>query len=174
MIDEFIAMTRRIIVKDGFQDYSPTLLLPSRKDDRVLEGVPDDEDLEMVVEGWAARIAGPEEDYLAAFKFDDARFDLTNGCIYTPPMRFTWDERKRRVNLKAHGIDFLDAPRVFEGPTFTFEDDRFAYGEQRFVTLGFLGGVAVSIVHTETPERIHVISLRRATRNEETILFKSL
>jgi uncharacterized protein len=89
-------------------------------------------------------------------------------------MRFTWDERKRRVNLKAHGIDFLDAPRVFEGPTFTFEDDRFAYGEQRFVTLGFLGGVAVSIIHTETPERIHVISFRRATRNEEAILFKSL
>ena len=89
-------------------------------------------------------------------------------------MRFTWDERKRRVDLKVHGIDLLDAPRVFEGPTFTFEDDRFNYGEQRFVTLGFLGGVAVSIVHTETPECLHVISFRRATRNEEAILFKSI
>jgi hypothetical protein len=76
MIDQFIAMTRRIIAKDGFQDYLPTLLLPSRKDVRVLEGVPDDEDLEKVVEGWAARIAGPEEDYLAAFKFDDAHFKV--------------------------------------------------------------------------------------------------
>jgi uncharacterized protein (DUF4415 family) len=65
-------------------------------------------------------------------------------------MRFAWDERKRRVNLKTHGFDFRDTPRVFEGPTFTFEDDRFDYGEQRFVTLGFLGDVAVSIVHTET------------------------
>jgi uncharacterized DUF497 family protein len=89
-------------------------------------------------------------------------------------MRFTWDERKRRTNLKVHGFDFRDAPRVFEGPTFTFEDDRFNYEEQRFVSLGFLGGVAVSIVHTEIPERIHVISFRRATRNEEAILFKSL
>ena len=89
-------------------------------------------------------------------------------------MRFTWDERKRRTNLKDHGFDFRDAPRVFEGPTFTFEDNRFNYGEQRFVSLGFLGGVAVSIVHTETPERIHVISFRRATRNEEAILFKSI
>jgi hypothetical protein len=89
-------------------------------------------------------------------------------------MRFTWDERKRRTNLKAHGLDFLDALQVFDGPTFTFEDDRFGYGEQRFVSLGFLGGVAVSIVHTETPERIHVISFRRATRNEEAILFKNL
>ena len=49
-------------------------------------------------------------------------------------MRSTWDERKRRANLKEHGFDFVDAPRVFEGPTFTFEDDRFSYGEQRFVT----------------------------------------
>jgi uncharacterized protein len=89
-------------------------------------------------------------------------------------MRFTWDERKRRANLKAHGFDFLDAPRMFEGVTFTFEDDRFDYGERRFVSLGFLGGVTVSMVHTETLERIHVISFRRATRNEEAILFKSL
>jgi uncharacterized DUF497 family protein len=89
-------------------------------------------------------------------------------------MRFTWDERKRRANLKAHGFDFRDTPRVFEGPTFTFEDDRFDYREQRFVSLGFLGGLTVSIVHTETPDRIHIIYFRRATRNEEAILFKSI
>ncbi len=73
-----------------------------------------------------------------------------------------------------HGLDFRDAPRVFEGPTFTFEDDRFVYPEQRFVTLGFLGGIAVSIVHTETRELIRIISFRKATRNEEAILFESL
>jgi len=89
-------------------------------------------------------------------------------------MRFSWDERKRRLNLKEHGLDFVDAPSVFEGPTFTFEDDRFAYDEQRFVTLGLLKGIAVSLVHTETPSRIHVISLRKATRHEEAILFDQL
>jgi len=88
-------------------------------------------------------------------------------------MRFTWDERKRKSNLRDHGFDFRDAPKIFEGPTVTFEDDRFDYSEQRFVTLGFLGGVAVSVVHTETSHVIHVISLRRATRREEAILFKS-
>ena len=89
-------------------------------------------------------------------------------------MRFSWDEKKRRLNLKEHGLDFVDAPRVFEGPTFTFEDDRFAYDEQRFVTLGLLAGVAVSIVHTESSSRIHVISFRKATRHEEKILFTNL
>ena len=89
-------------------------------------------------------------------------------------MRFSWDEKKRRSNLKVHGLDFVDAPRVFEGPTFTFEDDRFAYGEQRFVTLGFLADVAVSLVHTETPSRINVISFRKATRHEEILLLQNL
>ena len=55
-------------------------------------------------------------------------------------MRFTWDQRKRKANLRDHGFDFADARRVFEGPTATYEDDRFAYGEQRFVTLGLLNG----------------------------------
>jgi uncharacterized DUF497 family protein len=90
------------------------------------------------------------------------------------PMRVTFDARKRRVNLKVHGYDFLDASKVFEGSTVTIEDDRFNYGEQRFLTLGLLDGVAVSVAHTETEEHIHVISLRRATRNEEAILFESL
>ncbi len=69
---------------------------------------------------------------------------------------------------------FVDAPRVFEGVTYTFEDDRFEYPEKRFVTLGFLGDVTVSIVHTETESEIRVISFRKATRNEEIILFQNL
>ncbi|MCZ7564523.1 MAG: BrnT family toxin [Burkholderiales bacterium] len=89
-------------------------------------------------------------------------------------MRFTWRESKRRKNLKDHGLDFVDAPRVFEGPTFTYEDNRFAYGELRFVTLGLLAGIPVSIVHTETRNEIHIISFRKATKREEEILFRGI
>ena len=89
-------------------------------------------------------------------------------------MRFSWDEKKRRLNLKDHGLDFVDAPRVFEGSTFTFEDDRFNYEERRFVTLGFLSDIPVSIVHTESATRIHIISFRKATRHEEILLVKSI
>lgn len=86
-------------------------------------------------------------------------------------MEFTWSETKRAANLKAHGLDFVDAPRVFEGVTFTFEDDRFSYGEQRFVTLGLLAGVPVSIAHTETNHEIRIISFRKATKRETSIYF---
>jgi uncharacterized DUF497 family protein len=89
-------------------------------------------------------------------------------------MRFVWDERKRKSNVRDHGFDFRDAPTVFAGPTYTIQDDRFNYGEKRYMTLGFLGGVSVSIIHTETPPLIRVISFRKATRYEEVILFQNL
>jgi len=89
-------------------------------------------------------------------------------------MRFSWSETKRVRNLGDHGLDFIDAPRVFEGTTFTFEDDRFSYGEQRFVTLGMLAGVPVSIVHTESEHEIRVISFRTATKRETQIYFDQL
>jgi uncharacterized protein len=94
--------------------------------------------------------------------------------IYIMPIHFSWDEKKRLSNLFLHKLDFVDAPVVFKGVTFTFEDARFAYAEQRFVTLGLLAETIVSIVHTETSTNIHVISFRKATRNEARIFFENI
>ena len=58
--------------------------------------------------------------------------------------------------------------------TFTFEDDRFSYGEQRFVTLGLLAGVLVSVVHTESEHEIRVISFRKAAKRESQIYFDEI
>ena len=89
-------------------------------------------------------------------------------------MHFTWDETKRRANLIKHGFDFVDAPPVFEGPTFTAEDDRLAYGEQRFITLGVLRGQVVVIAHTEHNNEVRAISMREGTRREQSIFFRYL
>ena len=89
-------------------------------------------------------------------------------------MRFTWHEPKRQTNLKKHGVDFIDSERVFAGPTFTFEDDREDYGEQRWVTLGLLGMKVIVIVHTETEDEIRVISMREATNDEQFLFFTNL
>lgn len=88
--------------------------------------------------------------------------------------RFAWSETKRLSNLRDHGLDFLDVPLIFDGPTFTYEDDRFDYPEQRYVTLGFLKGMPVSIVHTETDKLVRVLSLRKATRIEGIILYENV
>jgi uncharacterized DUF497 family protein len=89
-------------------------------------------------------------------------------------MEFTWSERKRALNLKQHGLDFVDVAAVFQGLTFTFEDDRFSYKEQRLVTLGLLAGIPVSVVHTETTDEIRIISFRKATTREAQIYFSQI
>jgi uncharacterized protein len=89
-------------------------------------------------------------------------------------MQFAWSERKRSINLRGHGLDFVDAARVFEGLTFTYEDDRFEYTEQRFITLGLLAGVPVSIAHTESEDEIRVISFRKATSREAKRYFDEI
>jgi uncharacterized DUF497 family protein len=40
---------------------------------------------------------------------------------YKETMRFIWDERKRKANIKKHAIDFADALKDFAGPTFTLD-----------------------------------------------------
>lgn len=80
-------------------------------------------------------------------------------------MEFQWDEVKRMWNLRDHGIDFVEIDRAFEGETVTILDNRFNYGEERFVTFGLLDGRVVAIAHTETTKLIRIISVRKATKN---------
>ena len=87
---------------------------------------------------------------------------------------FVWDEAKRRLNLRKHGIDFADAEKIFRGVTFTAEDTREDYGEQRFLTLGLLEDQVVSVAHTEQGEEIRIFSIRKATKHEARFYFSQI
>jgi len=87
---------------------------------------------------------------------------------------FTWSEAKRESSFAKHGLDFVDAPRVFDGATVTVEDRRFWYDERRFMTLGRLNGTPVSIIHTVHDKEIRIISFRRATRSESHTHFEEV
>ncbi|MCA9963298.1 MAG: BrnT family toxin [Anaerolineales bacterium] len=87
---------------------------------------------------------------------------------------FEWDEQKRLTNVHRHGIDFEDAIMIFAGDIVTVEDDRFDYGEVRFMTLGVLKGRVITVVHTERQDRTRIISARKATKYEQTIYFQFL
>jgi uncharacterized protein len=63
---------------------------------------------------------------------------------------------------------------VFDDTTVTVRDDRFDYGEERFVTLGVLNGRVVVIAHTETETEIRLISVRKATKHEEVRYFREI
>ncbi len=87
---------------------------------------------------------------------------------------FDWDEDKRLANVKKHVIDFQDAVAIFDGYTVTVEDDRFDYGEQRFITLGLLKGRVIAVVHTERGDLTRIISARKATKYERITYFKQI
>lgn len=85
-------------------------------------------------------------------------------------MQYTFDAGKRAVNLVKHGLDLAQARQVIEsGLTVTFEDRRFDYGEDRFVTIGPLDDKLVVVVTAERDEHVRVISMREATNDEKEI-----
>ncbi|MGD0959192.1 MAG: BrnT family toxin [Methylomonas sp.] len=89
-------------------------------------------------------------------------------------MRYVWDDDKSSVNLQKHGLSFADAALIFSGECITFEDDRYDYGEPRFITLGTLEGRVLVIVHTPRHEATRIISMRKANEREQKIYKKRL
>ena len=82
-------------------------------------------------------------------------------------MRITFDPAKRRATLRNRGIDFADAVVVFEGPVFTFPDERFDYPEERYITVGLLAGRMVIVVWTPTEDGRRIISMRKTNDREQ-------
>lgn len=84
-------------------------------------------------------------------------------------MRFTWDEAKRQSNLRKHGFDFANAEVVFKSDVIILEDDRFPYGEDHFIALGWLGDALIAVAFVEEDQdTIRVISMRKASNYEHT------
>ena len=89
-------------------------------------------------------------------------------------MNFEWDDAKRKSNIKKHGIDFINAPMLFDGYTLTIADERYDYGEERFITFGILEGRVVVVTHTEREGSIRIISIRKATKYENKAYFSQI
>ena len=94
-------------------------------------------------------------------------------CIL-PERHFTWDEAKRKANIAKHGLDVADVGKVFAGPMVLFEDDRNDYGEQRMIGIGLLDYLVVLIVHVESDESIHMISMRKADSDETDLYYHNV
>jgi uncharacterized DUF497 family protein len=85
---------------------------------------------------------------------------------------YTWDEAKRKSNLRKHGLDFADAYAVFDSHPFTYEDTRFHYDERRYITLGYFNGSPACVTYTENDYEIRIISFRKASREERDTLYR--
>ena len=80
---------------------------------------------------------------------------------------FEWDEAKNKSNDQKHGYSFEDAAKIFDGPTLDRLDDRFDYGEERYLSVGVANGITLlTVCHTDRFGTIRLISARRATKIE--------
>ena len=61
------------------------------------------------------------------------------------------------------------ADEVFAGATLTVADDRQRYGEDRFITIGFLDGRMVILVWTPRNAVLRIISMRKANEREQAL-----
>lgn len=61
------------------------------------------------------------------------------------------------------------AGEVLAGATLTAEDDRQDYGENRFITIGFLEARMVVLVWTLRDGAYRIISMRKANDREQSL-----
>lgn len=82
-------------------------------------------------------------------------------------MQIEFDSAKRDATLADRGLDFARAADLFASQHFTAIDDRFAYGERRFFTVGWLDARQVVVTWTPRGEVRRIISMRKANEREK-------
>jgi uncharacterized protein len=84
--------------------------------------------------------------------------------------RCSWDDGKREKNLANHGYDFADIAEVFDGRFCVSRlDARKDYGEARYNMLVELKARVINITYNPRAGRIHLISVRPASREERLV-----
>ena len=82
-------------------------------------------------------------------------------------MHFEWDESKNEINIRKHGIDFVDVKDMFNHPMLALVDNRESYGEERWIGVGWIQQLIGVVVYVERHEDIiRIISARKATKHE--------
>jgi uncharacterized DUF497 family protein len=83
-------------------------------------------------------------------------------------VRFTWDPRKAKANLRAHGVSFDEASTAFDDPEARIEFDRaHSESEDRFWLLARSARdrpLVVSFCYRGT-DVVRIISARKASRS---------
>ena len=84
---------------------------------------------------------------------------------------FGWDLKKAESNARKHGVTFDEASTVFGDPlALLMADPDHSVYEQRYVLLGMTNRRKLLVVaYAERPPRTHLISARRAGRNERKL-----
>ncbi len=71
------------------------------------------------------------------------------------------------MTLAKRGLDFADSVRVFAEPAINMRDDRFDYGEERWITIGYLERRMIVVVWMVRDGDRRIISMRKANVREQ-------
>lgn len=82
-------------------------------------------------------------------------------------MKVEYDPAKYAETLTQRGLDMSRAAEVFDGDTLSVADHRFDYGEERFITIGFLDKRMVVLAWTKRGDVTRIISMRKANAREQ-------
>jgi uncharacterized DUF497 family protein len=81
-------------------------------------------------------------------------------------MEVEYDPAKRAATIASRGLDMALAGEAFENEHTTRPDDRRDYGEERFLTVGYMAGRMVVIAWTTRRDTRRIISMRKANERE--------
>ena len=86
-------------------------------------------------------------------------------------LRFEWDKRKEKTNIKKHGVSFNEARGVFyDENAMKFFDPDHSENEDHFILLGISFKLRILIVchcFRESETIVRIISARKADGDEE-------
>ena len=81
---------------------------------------------------------------------------------------FEFDEEKSTSNLEKHGIDFIEAQKLWNDPDFV-ELKAKTTGEVRYMIIGKVDAKHWSAIATVRDKKVRIISVRRARKSEVRI-----
>lgn len=89
-------------------------------------------------------------------------------------MVFEWDKYMNISNIKKHGIDFNDSPKIISNPMVTKVDDRKDYNEKSWISLGRLENMIVILAYAKSGKNIRIISIRKANKMQRKIYYEHI
>ncbi len=83
---------------------------------------------------------------------------------------FEFDSRKNRLNKDKHGIDFIEAKRLWSDPDRIIIPAK-TVDEPRYIMIGKINDEFWTAVYTIRSFNIRIISVRKSRKNEKDIYF---
>ena len=91
-------------------------------------------------------------------------------------IKFEWDQRKNKQNIKKHKISFQEAASVFyDDKAYVARDPEHSENEERFIILGFsykLNALIVCFCERKAGSLIRIFSARKLTKKERSQMTK--